>query len=65
VLHRFVPALFTPRYDMVSFDTIPYADALAKSQRQDAVLTAVAIAALGGVVAGGVLLVRALMAGGA
>lgn len=65
LLHRFVPALFTPRYDMVSFDTIPYADALAKSQRQDAVLTAVAVAVLGIVVVGGVLLVRALMSGSA
>jgi len=48
---------------MVSFDTIPYADALAKSQRQDAVLAVIAVAALGALVAGGVLLVRALMAG--
>jgi kynurenine 3-monooxygenase len=65
LLHRIVPKLFTPRYDMVSFDTIPYAEALAKSQRQDAWLTTVAVAALGVVVAGSVLLVRALMSGGA
>jgi hypothetical protein len=47
---------------MVSFDTIPYAEALAKSQRQDAVLTAIALAALGAIVAGAVLIVRAFVA---
>jgi kynurenine 3-monooxygenase len=62
LLHRIVPAFFTPRYDMVSFDTIPYAEALAKSQRQDAVLTAIALAALGAIVAGAVLIVRAFVA---
>jgi kynurenine 3-monooxygenase len=62
LLHRIVPAFFTPRYDMVSFDTIPYAEALAKAQRQDAVLTAIALAALGAIVAGAVLIVRAFVA---
>ncbi|MSR69419.1 MAG: FAD-dependent monooxygenase [Phycisphaerales bacterium] len=38
-IHGMAPSIFTPRYDMVSFDTIPYADALAKSRRQDRVIT--------------------------
>ncbi len=38
-IHGVAPRLFTPRYDMVSFDTIPYADALAKSRLQDRVIT--------------------------
>jgi hypothetical protein len=33
-LHGVAPNLFTPLYDMVSFSTIPYADALAKSHEQ-------------------------------
>ena len=53
-LHAFAPALFTPRYDMVSFDTIPYADALAKSRAQDRALAAVGI--VGAVVACAALL---------
>ncbi len=49
-IHGVAPALFTPRYDMVSFETIPYADALAKSRKQDRVLSIVAVAAAVGVV---------------
>ena len=45
-LHGSAPSLFTPRYDMVSFDTIPYADALAKSRRQDRILSVSAKVAL-------------------
>ncbi len=39
------PALFTPKYDMVSFSTVPYADALARSRAQDRILASIAIAA--------------------
>ena len=45
LLHAAVPFWFTPRYEMVSFDTIPYADALAKAQRQDRALVALALTA--------------------
>ncbi len=43
-LHVIAPSWFTPRYDMVSFDTMPYADALAKAQRQDRALIVLGIA---------------------
>ena len=43
-LHGVVPQFYTPRYDMVSFSTIPYADALSRSRKQDRVLTITAIA---------------------
>jgi kynurenine 3-monooxygenase len=39
LLGRIVPSLWTPLYDMVSFTTIPYAEARAKARRQAAVLT--------------------------
>ena len=36
-LHGVAPKFFIPRYDMVSFSTIPYADALQKSHKQDGI----------------------------
>jgi len=44
LLHDVAPRLYTPRYDMVSFSTIPYADALARSRNQDRVLALLALA---------------------
>ena len=41
-LGRIVPALWTPLYDMVSFTTIPYADARRKARRQARVATGLA-----------------------
>ena len=37
-LHAMSPKFFIPRYDMVSFSNIPYADALQKSRKQDVML---------------------------
>ena len=50
-LQAIAPRWFVPRYDMVSFDTIPYADALERSQRQDRILVALAIAVPAAIVA--------------
>jgi kynurenine 3-monooxygenase len=33
ILHRLLPGLFTPLYEMVSFSNVPYAEALARSRR--------------------------------
>jgi kynurenine 3-monooxygenase len=38
-MHAMSPKFFIPRYDMVSFSNIPYADALQKSRKQDAMLS--------------------------
>ena len=51
LLQAIAPQWFVPRYDMVSFDTIPYADALERSQRQDRVLVALAISMPAAIVA--------------
>ncbi|NDI16810.1 MAG: FAD-dependent monooxygenase [Verrucomicrobia bacterium] len=37
-MHAMSPKFFIPRYDMVSFSNIPYADALKKSHKQNVVL---------------------------
>ena len=37
-MHAMSPKFFIPRYDMVSFSNIPYADALQKSRKQDVML---------------------------
>lgn len=44
-LHRFMPNAFVPLYDLVSFTTVPYAQARARARRQDRVIK-VALAAL-------------------
>lgn len=48
LLHKLLPALFLPRYNMISFSLIPYAEARARAKRQNAALSAalVVIAAL-------------------
>ena len=43
-LNGIAPSLFIPRYDMVSFSTIPYADALERSRTQERVLIALSVA---------------------
>lgn len=44
-VERVAPAWYTSRYEMVSFSTIPYAEVLEKSQKQQTVLKAAGIAA--------------------
>jgi kynurenine 3-monooxygenase len=34
MLSRLLPGIFLPLYDMISFSTIPYADAVARARRQ-------------------------------
>lgn len=43
-LHRLLPGWFTPLYTMVSFSTIPYADAVARAALQNTVVARAAIA---------------------
>lgn len=45
VLNRLLPHAWLPLYTMISHTTIPYADALARSRRQDRILGGVAAAA--------------------
>ncbi|MBX3359606.1 MAG: FAD-dependent monooxygenase [Phycisphaeraceae bacterium] len=64
-LHAILPGHFVPLYNMVSFSTIPYAEARRRAQRQSQVIQAVAIWA--GVVVGGLalgMLIGRLRAGG-
>ena len=42
-MHAMSPKFFIPRYDMVSFSNIPYADALQKSHKQDALRSRLAV----------------------
>lgn len=53
-LHTLMPGVFIPLYTMISFTTIPYADARDRARRQDRVLR------LAGLLAAGVLLVALL-----
>lgn len=46
LLGAIVPSLWTPLYDMVSFSRIPYAEAVAKADRQARVLRTIATAAV-------------------
>ncbi|MCE9619994.1 MAG: FAD-dependent monooxygenase [Planctomycetes bacterium] len=46
-LHGVVPRLYIPRYEMVSFSTVPYADALDRSRRQERALEDLALLILG------------------
>lgn len=46
LLHRLLGDLYLPLYSMVSFSTIPYADAVHRAKRQNAVLAWVAAALL-------------------
>ena len=47
-IHRLLPQAWTPLYTMVAHTTIPYAEALARSRRQDRILlfSSVALALL-------------------
>jgi kynurenine 3-monooxygenase len=59
LLHRWFPRWFTPLYNMVTFSTIPYAEARRRSARQwraIALMTAVALVALAAVAVTGVTL---------
>jgi kynurenine 3-monooxygenase len=51
VLHRLLPGLFTPLYNMVTFTRIPYAEARRRAERAEGVLR----------VAGWILLITALV----
>ena len=45
-LHKWFPDRFTPLYNMISFTTIPYADAVASARRQSRAITGVGVAAV-------------------
>lgn len=62
-LHSLFPTVWVPRYDMVSFDTIPYAEALQRSRRQDRMLLT-SLMALAVVVAGAMVLAARWLLGG-
>ncbi len=62
-LHALFPKSYLPLYDMVSFSTIPYAEARERAKRQDRVALAAAAAAAGGGISLAVL-ATALMMGG-
>jgi kynurenine 3-monooxygenase len=50
VLHRAAPTWFTPLYNMVTFSTIPYAEARATADRQARALRWIAVVAAAAVV---------------
>lgn len=60
VLHRLMPHRFLPLYSMVTFSRIPYAEAVLRARRQDALLMGLGIAAACGAAALGVAGVAAL-----
>jgi kynurenine 3-monooxygenase len=43
-LNRLMPRAFVPLYDLVSFSTVPYAEARARARRQDRAVLAAGIA---------------------
>ncbi|MFM8642812.1 MAG: hypothetical protein ACKOEP_08260, partial [Phycisphaerales bacterium] len=43
-LNRWMPNVFVPLYDLVSFTTVPYAKARARARRQDRLVLGAAIA---------------------
>jgi kynurenine 3-monooxygenase len=56
-LHRWLPGWYTPLYTMVSFTTVPYAEAVDRARRQDrTVIAAAALIGLGLLVIGYMLL---------
>jgi len=57
LLHRALPGLYLPLYNMVSFSNIPYADAVARARRQDRAVSwgAILLAALLLIAIGGLL----------
>ncbi|MHC5114609.1 MAG: FAD-dependent oxidoreductase [Planctomycetota bacterium] len=46
LLHRWLPQWYTPLYNLVSFSTIPYAEARRRARRQDRVIASAAAGAL-------------------
>eukprot|EP01137_Pigoraptor_chileana_P019073 Opistho-2@79581 len=59
VLNRIFPRTFIPLYSMVTFSRIPYAEVIRRAERQDALVTAGAVVAVGATVAAvGALLFR-------
>ncbi len=62
-LHRLAPTAWVPLYTMVSFTTIPYAEARARAARQDAVVERAGRAALGAAVLGVSALVLSALLG--
>jgi kynurenine 3-monooxygenase len=57
ILHRWLPQTFTPLYNMVSFSTIPYAQARRRAERQLRLIRGVAIGIALGIVLAVVILV--------
>ena len=55
LLHRFFPGFYTPLYNLVSFSTVPYAEARQKARRQDHIV--ISIAAIIGLVLLTILLI--------
>jgi kynurenine 3-monooxygenase len=63
-LNRLMPRAFVPLYDLVSFTTVPYAEARARARRQDrAVLAAGAAIVLAAAAAASILAARTLAGG--
>lgn len=60
-LHRLLPGLYQPLYDLVSFTCVPYAQARERARRQDRALAVAGIAAAVAALAGVVLAARAWM----
>jgi kynurenine 3-monooxygenase len=59
-----MPRAFVPLYDLVSFTTVPYAEARARARRQDrAVLAAGAAIVLAAAAAASILAARTLAGG--
>ena len=60
-LHRLLPGIWQPLYDLVSFSCVPYAQARERARRQDRALAVAGVVAAVAVVAGAVLAARAWM----
>jgi kynurenine 3-monooxygenase len=58
-LHRLLPGVYEPLYDLVSFTCVPYAQARERARRQDRALAAAGVVAAVALVAGAVLAARA------
>mgnify|MGYP003578964648 CR=1 FL=1 len=60
-LHAIFPRSFTPLYNMVSFSTVPYAEAKRRAERQNRAIGLAGMVATGALLALVVLAVRALL----
>jgi len=63
ILHRLFPKAFLPLYNMVSFTTIPYAEAVARARGQAGTIKSALAAAAALVVLAGVLLIAMVFSG--